>query len=469
MTVAISLPLLTLSDDERALTDRMLLNLANYEVPNKQHNDYYEGEQLTRQFGISVPPSMRDVRAVAGWSGTVVDVLEERLDFLSWMDDDDLGLSEVYTDNGLDVDSGDAHLDALIFGTAFVTVGTGEDGEPSPLITPHSPRTMTVLWSSRTRRGEAALALTEIDPDDQMPTVVTLYQLDQTVTLSRVPGRGNWSVEDRDRHNQNRLMVAQLLNRTRASRMGGRSEITKAVRYYTDAACRTLLGSEVNREFYSSPQRWAMGVSENDFKDAAGNTVSPWSSIQGRVWALDRDEDGELPQVGQFTPASPAPYLDQVKGLAQLLAAEASIPPSYLGFQTDNPASADAILRSEARLVKRAERRQSAFGRAWLEVARLALLVRDGSIPADFSSRVGVKWRDAATPTRSAQADEATKLISASVLLPDSEVTYDRVGLDATEQRTLTAEKRRARGQQVISALSAAADQARASLNGDGE
>ena len=75
-------------------------------------------------------------------------------------------------------------------------------------------------------------------------------------------------------------------------------------------------------------------------------------------------------------------------------------------WTTGNPASADAIRAGEARLVKRAERRQVSFGRAWLEVGRLALLVRDGVVPDSFSS-LGTRWRDAATPTRAAAADEA--------------------------------------------------------------
>jgi hypothetical protein len=36
-----------------------------------------------------------------------------------------------------------AHLDSLIFGTSFVSVGTGDEGEPNPLVTPHSPQVTT--------------------------------------------------------------------------------------------------------------------------------------------------------------------------------------------------------------------------------------------------------------------------------------------------------------------------------------
>lgn len=459
----VALPLASPTDEELTLVDHMLSGLSQYETPNALKAAYYEGEQRVQMLNISIPPALQSLETVVGWPGSTVDVLEERLDWYGWASEgNDLGLADVFTDNHLDVDASLVHTDALIYGTAFAVVGTGDAGEPSPLVTMHSPRTMTGLHSTRTRRLEAALSAYA---EDGQVVEVTLYLPDETVTLSRAPHGGAWVVEDRDRHNLGRLPVVQFVNRPRASRMGGRSEISRAVRYYTDAAVRTMLGMEINREFYSAPQRYALGVDESSFVGTDGTVRTGWETVMGRVWAVPRDDNGELPQVGQFTPSSPAPYLEQVKGLAQLLAAEAAIPPSYLGFQTDNPASADAIQRSEARLVKRAERRQASFGRSWLEVGRLALLVRDGAVPEEFST-ISPKWRDAATPTRSAAADEATKLVGAGILPPDSSVTYDRIGLTPAEQRQIGADRRRAAGTGVVDTLQAAAERIAAQREG---
>lgn len=454
------------SEDELRLVEAMSNSLVAYGVPNAEAVNRYEGSWTVTQFGISIPPSMSGLQTPVGWPGSVVDVLEERLDWLGWASDgEDFGLPAIYSANGLDVDSGMAHLDSLIFGTSFVTVGSGATGEPNPLVTPHSPRTMTGVWDSRRRLLSSAMSV--VTEDNQI-VEATLYLPDETVTMSRKTVGGQWIVEDRDPHRLGRVPVVQLPNRVRGSRVEGRSEITKAVRYYSDAAVRTLLGLEVNREFYNSPQRVVLGADETMFRNADGTTVSPWSAIQGRVWAVPNDDDGNAPSVQQFSPASPAPYLDQVKGYAQLLAAEAGIPAAYLGFQTDNPASADAIRAGEARLVKRAERRQSVFGRGWLEVARLALLVRDGSVPAEFDSRISARWRDAATPTRSAAADEALKLTQGDnpILPADSTVTYDRIGLSPAEQRQVAADRRRATG---TTALRSILERATAQTSNDGD
>lgn len=440
-----------LGDDERPLVEKAAERLQWVSNPNEEAEKRYSGAWLSEQFGISIPPTMQNLKSVAGWCGTVVDVLEERLDWLGWMTsdgDDSLGLDEVYAKNELDVDSGMAHLDSLIFGVSFVVVGTGVEGEPSPLITPHSPRTLTGTWSRRLRRMTSAVSM---EFESGTPIAATLYLPDETIQ-AEVSGSG-WFVVDRDKHNLGRVPVVMVPNRVRGSRETGRSEITNAVRYYADAAARTLLGLEVNREFYNAPQRIGLNIPEDAYVDASGNAVSPWTAIQGRVWNVPPNDDGSQPDVKQFPAASPSPYIDQVKGYATLLAAEAGIPPTYLGFQTDNPASADAIRAGEARLVKRAERRQMSFGRAWREVGRLSLLVRDGAIPADFDSRVSVRWRDAATPTRAAAADEATKLIGSGVLPADSTVTYDRVGLSPAEQAKVVADKRRANAASRIADL----------------
>lgn len=462
-TVAISLPLLQVSEDEKALIKFHLDRLSKFEQTNKVKEAYYEGKQRVKNLGISIPPALQDIETVVGWPGSTVDILEERLDWQGWVSEGgDLGLDEVYQANALDVDSALGQLDALIYGTAFIIVGSGYAGEPSPLITIESPRRVTGLWDARTRRLSSALSVDEFHPRTSQAMEVTLYLPDANITVSR--DSGDWRVTDRDDHGLGRVLVAQMVNRPRASRVSGRSEISEAVISYTDQAVRTLLGMEVNREFYSAPQRYLLGADESSFKDMNGNQRTGWEAVMGRMLAIPRDEDGELPQIGQFSASSPAPYLEQVRGLSQLLAAEAAIPASYLGFVSDNPTSADAIRQAEARLIKRAERRQMIFGRTWREVGALALLVRDGEIPAQFNS-VGVKWRDAATPTRSAAADEAVKLIGAGVLPADSPVTYDRIGLTPQEQRQVSSDKGRAGAQTRLTALAAAAKAARTDDN----
>jgi len=445
---------MSLSIEESNLIEALSTKLMNHQFQNSVRECYYEGKQRLKDLRISVPPSLRLLNSVVGWAGTAVDVLEERLDFEGWIGGANLGLDEVYRANELDLESSQGHKDALIYGSGFVFVGKGMEGEPDPLITIESPKRATAIYDMRTRRPIAAL-LANFDEKGRVDSG-SLYLPDTTIYFGAT--RDGWAEISRDDHNLGRVPCAPLINNPRSGDPWGRSEITRAVMSVTDSAMRTLVGAEVAREFYSAPQRYILGASEDAFVDADGNPTEGWSVIQGRVLGIGyNDDDGVMPQVGQFQANSPAPYFEQLRAYAQILAAETAIPTSYLGLQTDNPASADAIRALENRLVKKAERRQKQFGRTWTEVAKLSLLIRDGAIPEQVNA-VRPIWRDASTPTVAASTDAAVKLIQAGVLLPDSEVTYNRLNFSDSEKAQLERDKARAGATNLVAQLAQAAN-----------
>lgn len=466
MAIALGPSTLALTRDETDLIDYHLARLAGFARRNRLKRAYRDGKARVRIFG-SIPPDMRGtIETVVGWPSLAVDAVEERLDWQGWTSptgSNPFDLDDVYAANGLDVDGSLGHHDALSYGTGFVIVGAGDLGEPNPLVTIESPLNVTGVWDGRLRRLSSALSVDEYGLDGSVQ-VVTLYGPDENVTATRSGGRGYspWVVVDRHEHRLGRTPVVMLPNRALSDAPYGRSEINRAVRSHTDNAVRTVLGMEVNREFFIAPQRYAMGADESMFEDGNGNVRTGWEAVMGRYLVLPRDEEtGEAPSVGQFPANAPTPFLAQVEGLAKLVAAEIGVPADYLGVvATGNPSSADAIRAMEARLVKKVERRQAMFGRAWKEVALLSLLVRDRALPTGFET-IGNSWRDAATPTRAAAADEAVKLVGAGVLPPDSEVTYSRLGLTPQEISTLRNEQRRAASRAAVTALGAAAQAAR--------
>lgn len=426
---------MALTPDELGLIDHMAARLKHHDRKNAVSEAYYEGKQRLKDLNISIPPQLKLIESVVGWAGTAVDVLEERLDLEGFIGGDQYGLGDIFRANELDLEASMGHKDALIYGTGFIFVGRGMDGEADPLITIESPKHATAMYDLRSRRITAALLAQREDRGNVVGG--SLYLPNETVYFQKF--NSTYVEVARDVHNLGRVAVSALVNNPRSGDPDGRSEITRAVRSYIDSAMRTMVGAEVAREFYSAPQRYILGADPEMFTDADGNPIDAWKAIQGRIMALPSDEDGNMPQVGQFNANNPAPFFDQVRQLAQLFAAETAIPASYLGFQTDNPSSADAIRQMEARLIKRAERRQRQFGRTWSEVARLALLVRDGALPADANNFRPI-WRDAATPTRAAAADEVVKLIGAGVLPATSDIVLERIGLTDTDKQRLKAE-----------------------------
>lgn len=456
---------MSLTPDELGLIERLFKKLQQHDYKNLVLENYYEGKQRLKDLRISIPPQLTSVETVVGWAGTTVDVLEERLDLEGFIGAELFGLDEIFRSNELDLESSLGHKDAFVYGTGFVVVGPGQPGEPNPLITIESPKKMTAFYDMRTRKVSAALLVNR--DDTGKPLTGTLYLPDQNVFLEWTTS--GWIEVDRTIHNFGRVLVAAMPNNPRSGDPYGRTEITAAVRSYTDAAMRTLLGAEVAREFYSAPQRYILGADESVFTDSDGNPLNAWSVYQGRVLGIPYNQDENvMPQVGQFAANSTTPYFEQVRAYAQLIAAETAIPASYLGFQTDNPSSADAIRQMESRLVKRAERRQKQFGRTWSEVAKLALLVRDGSIPVE-AANIRPIWRDASTPTRAAAADEVVKLIQAGVLPAESEIVMNRIGLSDSDKEVLRAERAFSSAQALVANLAEAARSATAPEPGQPE
>lgn len=430
-----------LSDDEAKWIDALEYQLAHANSANVEAHAYYEAKHKLDFPGVTIPQEVAaKVAPVVGAPGTVVDVLDERLEFFGW---DDLspgvghGLQEIYDANELDAEAPMAHLDALIYGTAFARVGAGETDVP--LVTLHSPMTTTGMRDPATRRLSAAWTVLEVEDGQTSRGVLDLP--DVSITVER--RQQGWKATGFDEHGLGRVPVVQFANRPRTSRRGGRSEITRAIRSLTEDMMRAMLGMNVNTMFYSIPQLMILGRGPDAFKDRAGNPVPGWKILAGHALAINKDDQGDTPKIHQLSVASPAPFIEQLREFRLQIASEAGLPAEYMGIQTANTSSADAIRMAESRLVKRTERRQSGFGRSWMEVARLALLVREGAIPDGFDVDVAADWMPAATPTRAASADEAAKLIGAGVFGPRSEIVRKRLSLSRSETRILEDEHRR--------------------------
>ncbi|MFD5137460.1 phage portal protein [Streptomyces sp. NPDC058378] len=457
-----ALPLIGLSDDELQILTMLRSDLLSQRVKLELFDAYFNGEQLVRDLGISIPPQLGGLHTVIGWPRIGVEALEQRLDLeaFRWADgSDSTELDEIAEANDLFDESSLAHLDALTYGREYVTVGSSDDPDLPPLITFESPLDMTLDWDARLRIPRFALreSVDRFDfglaPDERL---VSLYMPGETIFAVEV--NGGWEVIDRDQHRLGVPPVLRMANRQRTADRVGHSEITPEVMSITDAACRRLMGMEVAAEFFGAPQRYILGASESAFQDAEGNTKSAWETYIGRVLALERDEDGDIPTVGQFTAHDPSGQTKIIDLYARIMATQLGLPPHMLGYTSDNPASADAIRSSEGMLVKKAERRIRRFGATHREAMRLALWVRDGT-PPDKARRIEAVWRNPATPTLAAQTDAAVKMVQAGLLPKDSDVALEMAGLTEDQRRRVAAERRRAQGRQMLAVLAGASSE----------
>lgn len=383
-------------------------------------DDYYNGRHRLEQIGLAVPPALRRFETVVNWPRLTVDALEARLDVKTFYGSDGKqagAVLEGWALNNLDSEASLAHIDALIYGRAYVCVGSNPDDPEHPLITVESPREITVDVDPRTRRITSALRVYGVDHTG-MPQHATLYLPDSTTWLRRADGR--WVVTDRDDHRLGVVPIVSLVNRRRSGDFLGVSEMADVIGL-TDAAARSLTNLQVAGETHAIPGRWAAGVSKGDFVDQDGKPIPVWESYFTAISAT-ANKDAKF---GQFTASDLKNFHETVNHYAGLVASVTKMPTTYLGLTTSNPASADAIRSAEAPHVKLAERKQRAFGDAWGWVAALYERFRTGSW--DNGNAVRTEWHDAATPTTAARADAIVKLSGGKPIL-SVEGAWDELG-----------------------------------------
>lgn len=444
-----------LTEDESRILSLLRGRLGQKEQRNRLRSRYYDGKHRLQRLGISIPPQLADIEAVVGWPAKAVDVLEQRLNFegytlpntSSLVDE----LREIDAQNNMALERTQAHVSVLTHGTAFVfvTAGEPESDDPEIVYSVRSARQATALWNRRRRRLDAALEVI-IEPGfDRNSRTEILYLPTHNVIIERLENSGRVTVT-RQPNPTGRVLCAPLVHRPFIEREFGMSRITRPVMSWTDMAVRTVLRTEVSAEFYSSPQRYVLGAEDSQFVDKDGNIKTGWETVLGRFLAIPHGEydetTGETPpptQVGQFPQMTMQPNIEHLREIATMFAGETSIPVSYLGIIHDNPASADAINAGEADLNKVAERDHVSLGNGWELAAKLAIMVRDGTseLPEEMTM-LRSRWGNPATPTRQAAAQSVMSLVSTGVYLPDSEITWEQLGLDQSTIERLKLERR---------------------------
>jgi hypothetical protein len=394
-----------------SLVDDLLTELNGKQGKLEENQAYYDATFRLRALGLSTPPEMRFLTAAVGWPAMYIQSLEERLDVEDFrMGDESEGddrLRDWWQANLLDVESGPGHTEALVHGIAYVTISAPtEDEDPTiPIMRLESPFNFIAKQDYRTRRVKNALRVYE-DPEIPNEKYVALYLPNETVYLGQSKNQSSqWFIDYRVQHDLDRVLVSPLVNRAKIHEWCGRSEISRELRSATDAASRIMMNLQSAAELMAIPQRILFGVSEEDFPVDVSKPGAAMEAYMARIMAFEN----EAGKATQFQSADLRNYVEALQELAKQVASYTGLPPQYLSFSSENPASAEAIKSSESRLIKKVERKARMFGQSWEEAMRLGMLVIDGSIPQD-SYKLETVWRDPSTPTFAAKSDGITKL-----------------------------------------------------------
>ena len=437
-----------LPDKDKAILQQLLSEWSKKRYRNVLRTTYYEGKQLFRDFGISIPPQLRSFEPTLGWVAKGVDALVDRTHFEGFVSsgENDFGVSEIVFDNNLEDEFQQSFTSSAMHACSFLTVTHGGDGEPDVLVLPHAADEATALWDSRKRSLSAFMAVTSWDAGS--PDGLLMMTPERVYRFTKVDGK--WFGKF-DKNPVGQVLAVPLPYKPELKRPFGHSRISRAAMSITDAALRTVLRAEVSSEFYSSPQRWVLGA---DVEAFAGD--NKWKAVMGRLLALERDEDGEVPQVGQFAAASPQPHTDQLRMWASLFAGEMGLSLNSLGIVQDNPSSAEAMYAAKEDLITDAIRATSTWGRSLVKAMHLAVMLRDGldSVPAGLKD-MRAQFTDPSMASPSAQADAFVKRAQVIPGFAESEVGLEMAGLTREQILRFKAEQKRVGAQNLLAALTA--------------
>ena len=428
--------------DVEKIRDDMIDQFEQAQQGLKDSKLYYEAQKRPDAIGIAVPPNMQRLLANVGYPRLYVDSIAERQEVEGFRVGDnpegDEDLWNWWQTNNLDIDATLGHTDALIYGRSYITISMPDpkidvNVDPEvPLIRVEPPAGLFADMDPRTREVTQAIRVT-YDSSGAEVISATLYLPEDTIQWIKEDGA--WKVLQRIRHGLMVVPVVPIVNRTSLADLYGVSEITPELRSITDAAARTLMTMAATAEIMAIPQRLLFGVKAEDIGVDPLTGEKLFDAYVARILAFE-DPDAKAQQ---FNAAELRNFVEALDSLDRKAAAYTGLPPQYLSFNSQNPASAEAIKSSESRLVKKTERKNKLFGGAWEQAMRIAYrMAKGGDIPPEMF-RMETVWRDPSTPTYTAKADAATKLYANGMgVIPKERARID-MGYTIAEREEMSA------------------------------
>lgn len=363
---------------------------------------YYEMKNNAQDFSSLAPEKFKGLKETVGWCAKAVDSLADRLQFDEFQNDE-FDLSEIFLSNNQDILIDSAVLSALISACSFVYIRE-DNGYPRLQVIDGS--NATGIIDPVTNLLTEGYAVLERDSMGVVKTeayfmagMTEIYS--HGVLVQRIPNAAPYA------------LLVPIIYRPDAKRPFGHSRISRACIAYTQTALRTIKRSEVSAEFYSFPQKYVLGLSEDAEFNNRLATISSFLNFT-------KDGDGDHPIVGQFQQQSMTPYTEQLRTLASLFAGETGLTLDDLGFATENPSSAEAIKAGHENLRLTARKAQRTFGTGLLNVGYLAVCIRDRyAYQRDAFRDTKVAWLPIFEPDAAALSGVGDAILKINQAVPD--------------------------------------------------
>lgn len=431
---------------------------------NARLTRYYEMRNSVKDFGISIPPQLAHVDEVVGWAQKAVDVRvnRSRFDGFVFRGESDPTLDTLVMQNRLRQLVRMDTRSMLTHGCSAMTVMRGSWSQPAAKVRAFSANQCCMLWDKDADGISAGIVLVGVDRDGHASRYV-LHLPDRVLTLARDYGSEQWYVASDERNPVGAILMVPLINDGDNDKPLGHPVLTPELTSIVDKAVRDVLRMDVGAEFFTAPQRYALGVADDLFsKPLVGEDGQPvideetgdpvlvtdeakkLRAYLGSLWAFTRDENGDVPQVGQFPAGSAENFIATYENDAQRFSGASLVPLAQLGVMGNTYTSSDALSASNDPLILDVQTINDSLRDSLWQVARLMMAVSQGVRLADLTedqNSVMAVFADPSMPTMASRADAWTKLAAIDKSIVGTRVFYEGVGLDQATIDRLESEK----------------------------
>lgn len=449
--------------DESEIADlRKLIDNFNYHSSkNVEKQKYYEGKVSLNDvnLGIALPEGLQKLEIGCAWGSKTVDVLAARSMFDGFVGvngTDVEELDQIAIDNNLLAEYSKACRDELKLGCTFATLSA--DPEIGVKIRFHSPMTAGALWDGAHGRIKCGFAIIDSVQDNNtelfVPSLINYYTSDSIWVLQG--NNGSWTAT-RYPHKLGRPMMEALIWNATSDKPFGRSRIKEPIRRLIDGYIRTIADATIGLEFATSPQKYLLGVTDDQFDAVVSNKFRQY--VGSIMTATTNPDSGQNPVFGQLQQGTIQPHVEMMRILATQFSAASGLTVTDTGVVNDaNPTSSDAILAQSQTLVAMAEQLNAGNGIALRNIALMALAIKKKVRIDELSEEdleVIAHFKNPAMPSVAITTDAAIKIASAREGFAETDTFLEMIGFDKAQVRRIRSQEAQARGLAVLGELDA--------------
>lgn len=298
-----------------------------YQLMAKSRNKYpfYEGNFTYIDFDNS-NIARRLKKSRVGWGGRAIEMRANKTRF-DRFDNDTIGLNEVFKKYRVVEALNKLKDDTLVCGVSFIALA-GDRAMPFTAL----EATGTYDWYTQNLKDGVAVfqeTTKKNIPPIAEPDSYMYFTRDRTVTYMN-------GEETEVKNSTGRPLIALLTHKSTTKRPFGRSVLT------TPARDALINGSQINRQamiagyHYNSKVNIVLGVDN----ETAVDTIQMSS---GDTLKIGTNENGQIPQIGEFAQHAMAPFKDNLLLAAQSFCAETKLSLNNLSLGGNAPDSPEAL------------------------------------------------------------------------------------------------------------------------------